>query len=164
MIGGGHVYFITNDRAIKIGWSGSPTVRKRDLQVASPGRLRIIATFPGTPDDEKDVHRAFAHLRMRGEWFRPEPDLLAFIEEAGKAGLQFNEAHKLRIALVKMGEARGGHVQMLCNSLASWLATWATKPETRDLKGCLLMTLESLQAALREQPGRHPPRTSNVRG
>jgi hypothetical protein len=26
------------------------------------------------------LHRQFAHLRVRGEWFTPAPDLLAFIE------------------------------------------------------------------------------------
>jgi hypothetical protein len=29
--------------------------------------------------DERGYHATFAHLRVTGEWFRAEPDLLAFI-------------------------------------------------------------------------------------
>jgi hypothetical protein len=29
--------------------------------------------------DEQELHQRFAHLRIRGEWFRPASDLMAFI-------------------------------------------------------------------------------------
>ena len=31
--------------------------------------------------EEKDAHEKFADLRVRGEWFRAEPDLLEFIDD-----------------------------------------------------------------------------------
>ena len=30
---------------------------------------------------EAELHQRFNALRIRGEWFRPEPELLSFIEE-----------------------------------------------------------------------------------
>jgi hypothetical protein len=34
--------------------------------------------LPGA-DREAELHQRFRHLHVRGEWFRPGPDLLAFI-------------------------------------------------------------------------------------
>lgn len=72
----GLVYFIRFGGLIKIGWTS-------DLQqrMASVPNEEILGTVPGTMDDEKRCHVAFAHLRVKGEWFRPEPDLLAFITD-----------------------------------------------------------------------------------
>lgn len=41
----------------------------------------ILGTVPGTMVDERGYHAQFAHLRVTGEWFRAEPDLLAFIAD-----------------------------------------------------------------------------------
>jgi hypothetical protein len=77
----GKVYFITDGVGIKIGYSGSPSVRRDDLQTSHWARLSILGAMPGTTDDEKRLHRRFQHLKMRGEWFRPAPDLIGFIEK-----------------------------------------------------------------------------------
>jgi hypothetical protein len=71
----GWVYFIRKGDLIKIGWTSHRQRRFRELQPD-----HVLATTPGTVYDERRCHAAFAHLREHGEWFRPEPDLLAFID------------------------------------------------------------------------------------
>jgi hypothetical protein len=36
----------------------------------------------GTPADERRWHARFAHLRVTGEWFRADPELLVAIDQA----------------------------------------------------------------------------------
>jgi len=70
---------------IKIGWSTNPSCRVREMNCWYPfGDLRVCRTFRGTKRDEKALHEKFAHLRMRGEWFRPEPELCDFINAIGR--------------------------------------------------------------------------------
>lgn len=63
------VYFIecVGHDLMKIGFSDShPKARFRDLQIACPFELRIVATIQGaTVRDEKALHKKFTHL-----WFR----------------------------------------------------------------------------------------------
>ena len=78
----GHVYFIMSEKtqAIKIGFTtGSVKVRLRALQTAHPYRLKVLATLNGNRSYEKELHQRFAQFRLKGEWFEPHPDLLAFI-------------------------------------------------------------------------------------
>lgn len=76
----GFVYFVSDGRAIKIGFSERPDKRLTGLQVNTPNTLTILATVPAAVMDELSVQRRFEHLRVRGEWFRMEPELLEFIE------------------------------------------------------------------------------------
>ena len=74
------VYFISNGEAIKIGVSKDVVERMRGLQTASSRPLRLMAFLPGaTGRDEAMLHRKFAHLRLNGEWFRPEAELLEYV-------------------------------------------------------------------------------------
>lgn len=75
----GRVYFITDGELIKIGYSGAPEARLNDLQTHSGRELEILKTIPGTYEDEKRLHTQFGHLRVRGEWFQSDPELLDFI-------------------------------------------------------------------------------------
>ena len=78
------VYFIqpVDGGRIKIGVSGNPEIRLRDLQTGSPVDLRIIALIPdAAPGTEPALHVRFAHARAHGEWFDPTPDLLDYIAE-----------------------------------------------------------------------------------
>lgn len=72
----GAVYFIRLGDRVKIGFSRNLKARL----VALPHE-EVLAVVPGTVQDEKRCHAAFAHLRQTGEWFRAEPDLLAFIAD-----------------------------------------------------------------------------------
>lgn len=73
------VYFISDGEAVKIGFSHSVMQRLKNLQTNHPRPLELLATVPGPWELERELHQKFAHLRVQGEWFRPEPDLMSFI-------------------------------------------------------------------------------------
>jgi hypothetical protein len=86
----GVVYFIgaIGCSRIKIGWtSRDPTERLRQLQVASPFPLELLGCHPGTLQDEKDCHSAFAEARVmaNSEWFHAVPALLELIASLERA-------------------------------------------------------------------------------
>lgn len=84
----GSVYFIQSgsDGPVKIGFAGDPGARLKTLQTGHPEVLVIRAVLPDRIQaDEKDLHERFRHLWIQGEWFRPGPDLMAYIKKAGQA-------------------------------------------------------------------------------
>lgn len=118
----GYVYFIRGGDLVKIGWSTNPRLRLSQLQTASAERLRMVCAMPGSREDERALHVQFATLRVRGEWFRACPGLLAAapwicaralerVEEAGA-----NEAQRwvdaMRACLAVMDSAPGDLVEM----------------------------------------------------
>lgn len=62
------------DGPVKVGFSGDPERRLRQLQTGHPERLRIYhrQTFDPVraPLMEKLIHRLMAPSRCQGEWFR----------------------------------------------------------------------------------------------
>jgi uncharacterized protein YozE (UPF0346 family) len=83
----GTIYFIKSDetKEIKIGYtSGEVEKRLKTLQTGHPYKLQVLATMPGSRDEEKTLHEKFASIRLSGEWFKPHPDLLAFIATVKK--------------------------------------------------------------------------------
>lgn len=72
----GYVYFIRFSDRIKIGWSAAPHRRIAELPFDE-----VLAIIPGTMQDERGYHFQFEHLRCKGEWFRAEHDLLAFVSQ-----------------------------------------------------------------------------------
>jgi hypothetical protein len=72
-------YFIHGADAIKIGKSLNPRGRMAELQVGSGCELKLLLAVPYDRLPEASAHRKFKHLRLHGEWFRPEQDLLDFI-------------------------------------------------------------------------------------
>ncbi len=77
------IYFVTceGDFPIKIGMSSNVVERMRDIRTALPFEPILLASFQGTSRDERDIHKRFDHLKLRGEWFRRDDDLLAYIEQ-----------------------------------------------------------------------------------
>lgn len=75
------IYFARSGATVKIGRSIDPPQRLRELQTTHAGELVLLATVAGHVALEGALHQRFAHLRTRanGEWFRLEPDLIAFI-------------------------------------------------------------------------------------
>lgn len=88
------VYFIQCGGAwgpIKIGTTeGNPRARLAAMQTGNPQDLRLLHAIPGGQDTESGLHNMFAHLRIRGEWFRGDDELRGFI-----AGLQYAEYAQL---------------------------------------------------------------------
>lgn len=77
----GWVYFVRIGDHIKIGFSTYLKARFKDLRPDE-----VLAVIPGTVQDERRCHAAFAHLLERGrEYFRPAPELLSFIDGLDKA-------------------------------------------------------------------------------
>jgi hypothetical protein len=78
------VYLIRQGESgpIKIGTSTDVESRLASLQTANPEPLHLLRTFDGDERIERAIHGRFAHLRLRGEWFKPAAELLAFAAEA----------------------------------------------------------------------------------
>jgi hypothetical protein len=76
------VYFIQcgTGGPVKIGLGSNPQARRVELQVGNPGDLVVLFEVPGSRSIEANLHRAFADLRLRGEWFRFERPLTGFLE------------------------------------------------------------------------------------
>lgn len=89
----GFVYFITADHdewPVKIGFTEKlNSVRISGLQTGSPRKLVMLASLPGTYQDERFLHRKFAAHRLTGEWFSRTPELMALIADCprGDAGV-----------------------------------------------------------------------------
>lgn len=64
---------------IKLGLAKNPAERLKTLQTANADTLRPLGAWAVFADEEKLLHAEFDHARLRGEWFRPEPELLETI-------------------------------------------------------------------------------------
>lgn len=70
------IYFIKAGEFVKIGYcAADPKARRAQLQVGNPVDLRLIAIKEGDMAEEAVWHRRFAHLRVRGEWFKWHDDI-----------------------------------------------------------------------------------------
>jgi hypothetical protein len=75
------IYFVqAASGPIKIGMAKNAERRVRALRTSSHEPLTLLASFSGEPAIERALHRRFASLRLSGEWFRPEPELLRLID------------------------------------------------------------------------------------
>jgi hypothetical protein len=79
------VYFVQSGSGgpIKIGkTSGKPGNRLTGLRCGSAEELQLLGVIQDAPEIlEKELHKRFSTLRVRGEWFRPDVELLHFIAE-----------------------------------------------------------------------------------
>lgn len=76
----GAVYFIRFSDRVKIGFTTDLRRRLGDLPYDEVLGVRV----PATMTDERRLHKAFARLRVTGEWFRAEPELLTYIARTAK--------------------------------------------------------------------------------
>jgi T5orf172 domain len=75
------IYFVREgtDGHIKIGYAASVRKRLRTIQTGNPRPLTVLASVQGGYRHERFLQRRFKHLRIRGEWFRPDSELLHYI-------------------------------------------------------------------------------------
>jgi hypothetical protein len=80
------IYFLQEESAeqyIKIGSTErEPHIRNLELQTGNPYSLHFLKITKGNKLEEQTLHKRFKHLqvfRVGREWFRPEPDLLEYI-------------------------------------------------------------------------------------
>jgi transposase len=75
------IYFIQEDEDggyVKIGETWNPAQeRAGQLQTGNPRRLVVRRVVTGVSEGE--LHEHFGHLRIRGEWFRVDDELEAFM-------------------------------------------------------------------------------------
>lgn len=78
----GFIYFIQGESGgpIKIGYTENVEKRLCALQTGHYDTLKVLKAIPGNINDEKKHHKKFQHLRLRGEWFKPEQELLNYID------------------------------------------------------------------------------------
>lgn len=79
-----YVYFFENPQTglVKIGYSGNPVQRLRQLSSDARVRLNVLGFTPGGRKLEATLHRDMAEYREHGEWFRPNPWLTNLINLA----------------------------------------------------------------------------------
>lgn len=116
---------------IKIGFTEGIDVNDRlqQLQPGCPVKMILLGTIPGGRETEADLHKRFAFAHVHGEWFRPVPELLAFIgTEAkdwreGPAGVQsrFVQIKVLTVGSKQMTAAL--FRQLPEGSIVNWKAT-----------------------------------------
>ena len=82
------IYFILNrdSNAIKIGHAKNLEKRIKTLQTSSPAKLTLIKSIQvGSSSEakelERSLHRKFNEIRITGEWFKAEVDLLEYINQ-----------------------------------------------------------------------------------
>ena len=82
------VYFIQAGEggSIKIGTSTHPKKRLRGLQTSHDTELRLLAAIEGGEKLEAELHERLAPWHVRGEWFRPSPEVLAVVQETIENG------------------------------------------------------------------------------
>lgn len=80
------VYLITLDdpSRVKIGFTKNIAQRLRSLRTASPIEPHIHLTINGDRRLESELHQRFKADRIRREWFRLSPEIVAFIAAAAQ--------------------------------------------------------------------------------
>ncbi|MEU3522186.1 GIY-YIG nuclease family protein [Streptomyces sp. NPDC006654] len=84
-----YVYIMGSDEwpYVKIGRSKDPTKRLWFVQVGSPVRLSLLATFEGGQALEAGLHRYFERHRTTGEWFDLGDNAVERVSAAVSLGL-----------------------------------------------------------------------------
>lgn len=109
-------YFIEGENAIKIGHSWYPKGRMKDIQCSTPVRLKLLLSVPTSMLTESAAHAKFQHLRISGEWFRPSPELLDFIEEMREQ--MFPKPTELIVLAKHLAKCKGVHARSLAQQIS----------------------------------------------
>jgi hypothetical protein len=76
------VYFIRagDIGPIKIGMSRNVESRLAKMQTDTPMLLKLLGCIPGGKTEEHNLHLRLSAYRVSGEWFRPDPVVIAAVE------------------------------------------------------------------------------------
>lgn len=91
-----YVYFLRVGESgpIKIGFTKRIRYRLVTVQVDNPCLVWLLAVFPGGRKEEFELHKKFAKYRLYGEWFDPNEELLAFINQYPSLNLVSSDFQK----------------------------------------------------------------------
>lgn len=156
------VYFARFGRngPIKIGWTkAGVTNRIRALDCGSPEPIVLLRESPGGRKVEQELHRRFAHLYIRGEWFQAADDLLDFIAR-GKIPSEYALEQRARRIRDRCRELRlsGPKFAELSGVCIASLQLFMKQPTA----GSMTM-VENLGRALRGRTGPLPRRQRRAR-
>ncbi len=118
-----YCYFIGNSDMgfVKIGISKDPMRRIEQIRTDNPFPLALLCVVPGDEIVEKKLHRAFAPLRMGGEWFRINTALRTFMVIAGDEFIARQNWRAYSIEQEKTSQAIGRwFTALLVAALAGW--------------------------------------------
>jgi hypothetical protein len=142
----GYVYFVrcVLNGYIKIGYSwGDPESRFQMIQVHSPVPVERHAIMEGSQRIEFDLHCRFWEHRDHAEWFKPNPELEAFIAEYTEEWLP------------GIGKRRRKSEEETAPALAA--------PVRRKVPEYVLSDEESARYMLGLGPGEEPPKIRPLR-
>lgn len=75
----GFVYFVSDGKLVKIGFSKRPEKRLGSMRTMSSVTLQTLGIVPGSRALEQATHQVLAKHRHHGEWFVNCPDVLNLI-------------------------------------------------------------------------------------
>lgn len=78
------VYFMLCGKNVKIGVATKVNSRLSHVQTGSAETIKLLRCMPGDESLEKKLHKKFAGLHVRGEWFRYEGELREYIQSLPK--------------------------------------------------------------------------------
>lgn len=82
------IYFVQAATGeVKIGVTTSAKIRNklRSIQTYCPSKIRLLLVVEERNImPEHEIHKKFANIRIRGEWFSPSPELLDWIKKFKK--------------------------------------------------------------------------------
>lgn len=76
------IYFLIEDIEngfVKVGHSENPPERIGQLQQGNPRKLQLIATIDASDTLEYQIKAEFRKFHIRGEWYRPDPEVFEYI-------------------------------------------------------------------------------------
>ncbi len=84
------IYFVRakDSGHVKIGYSATPHSRFSKMRSDSASELEVVVVIEGDLTDETALHKRFAELRERGEWFRDDGSLTAHMDRLIASGAQ----------------------------------------------------------------------------
>jgi hypothetical protein len=75
----GLVYFLQFGERVKIGFTTNLPNRLKNVP-----HDKLLALVPGTISTERMYHKKFESLRITGEWFEPDAEMLNYIDKLPK--------------------------------------------------------------------------------
>lgn len=82
-----YVYFIRSSGYVKIGTAIDVRARMASIKASNPHPIEIICIIPACEDTERRLHERFKPLRHKGEWFKPDKAIDAFLKKVHRHGL-----------------------------------------------------------------------------
>lgn len=123
------VYLISHeDKYLKIGHTNDINNRFSRLQVSTPIKLKLIHLIKGGVNLEKELHQKFKDLRVNGEWFVYDAEILNYFsghdclmweygfkpyEKMPIIGLIKNERLNKNMSMAMLGELYGCSAQSI---------------------------------------------------